>query len=344
LLGPLSAVLLAGLSGCQLDRSEGLLMAAGSYGDIAVVLSDDDLRPLADRFIASLNVPVTFVIKEEAPYNIDVFGPDKWKLCRAYRNIIFLLRLGDGGPVQKEVKRRVAEALWQRAAEGGTGLVQVHDPYARYQYAVITLANDRNLLASYLNRSVEEIRDLLEVDIRKRYRRGWRQDGIDPQRAARYWQALGFTVQVPAQYRDNQVEPGGFPAIEWIQAGPSRGLTVAWRKSTQPSQDVLNQDLLLAWRRELGAAVHSEELVDVSLLWRADSLAGQSCPKLTGAWAATDFEGGGPFWSYFLADPQGKRIFCLDLLVYAPGQDKMRYFRELLAIAETFSLTQNKPE
>ncbi|MBU1073753.1 DUF4837 family protein, partial [bacterium] len=47
----------------------------------------------------------------------------------------------------------------------------------------------------------------------------------------------------------------------------------------------------------------------------------------------------GPFWCYFVADEARGRIFCLDLLVYAPNKEKMDFFRRLRALLETFSLT-----
>jgi hypothetical protein len=50
-------------------------------------------------------------------------------------------------------------------------------------------------------------------------------------------------------------------------------------------------------------------------------------------------------WSYFIADSTGGRVFCLDLLAYLPHVDepKMPLYREMLAIAETFSLRQPHP-
>ena len=67
------------------------------------------------------------------------------------------------------------------------------------------------------------------------------------------------------------------------------------------------------------------------------------CVKLEGAWTSTVFAGGGPFWSFFLADPAGQRVICLDLLVFAPGEDKMNIFRRLEATAATFSFQRPHP-
>ena len=60
-------------------------------------------------------------------------------------------------------------------------------------------------------------------------------------------------------------------------------------------------------------------------------------------WVSRRFDGGGPFWSWFIADQQGKRLFCLDALCYAPGIDKIDYFRRMKAILHTFSLQPTQP-
>ena len=60
--------------------------------------------------------------------------------------------------------------------------------------------------------------------------------------------------------------------------------------------------------------------------------------SLKGAWNSRRFVGGGPFWCYFVPDVERGRIYCVDLLVFAPGMEKMNFFRRMSAVASTFSL------
>ena len=46
----------------------------GSYGDLAVMMSTDALRPVADRFLADMNTEMTFVIKPETLFKPDSEG------------------------------------------------------------------------------------------------------------------------------------------------------------------------------------------------------------------------------------------------------------------------------
>jgi hypothetical protein len=314
-------------------------MAAGSYGDIAVVLSDADLRPVAQPFLDQLNTPETFVIREEYPFAIDVYGPDKWKLCRGYKNILMVVRWGDGGPVEKKVSGLLSEETVQRMRDGHVGMVQRNDPFARYQFALIVGSVDRNSLASLLQNNIAEIRKLLDDQIRERIQRRFRHTGLHDELMTRYWQQYGFFIEIPREYRQTQVEPEGYPCFEWMRTGPSRGITLAWRQVADPVAKLDDPAYLVEWRREIGTKVHNEEIVDLGLQWSEVELGGQQALQLAGSWASQVIDGGGPFRCYFLADPAREQLYCLDTLVFIPGEDKLPYFREMQAIAATFSLT-----
>jgi hypothetical protein len=322
---------------CQMDRNEGMLMAAGDYGDIAIVVSDSDLEPMARNFADRINRPVVFVIQEERPFNIDVFQPRQWKVCQGYKNIIFIVRWGDRGPVEREVSRLISKETQRQLSSGQGGMAQLAEPYGRYQMALFFGSSDRNSLASLLNRQSERIANLLEQSNRERIRQRFRHTGLRSDLSERYARKFGFRIDIPKEYKENQVEPKDFPAIEWMRTTPSRGITLAWRTSEDPVAALANREGLLAWRREMGRTVHQEQIEPESLQWSEEEHAGLPGVHLRGAWLSDTFAGGGPFWCYFMADVAGERLYCLDLLVYAPGQPKMPYFREMAAIAETFA-------
>jgi len=89
--------------------------------------------------------------------------------------------------------------------------------------------------------------------------------------------------------------------------------------------------------------MHEDDIVPASLVWKTDTIAGLPAVRLEGAWNSRRFAGGGPFWSWFVADPEGQRLFCLDALCYAPGADKMDHFRRMQAVLQTFSLQRPQP-
>jgi hypothetical protein len=122
-----------------------------------------------------------------------------------------------------------------------------------------------------------------------------------------------------------------------MATAPSRGISISWHETPEPLAYLADADVMISLRAEMGRALHQEEIVPESLVWSRDTIGDVACVRLEGAWNATDFAGGGPFRCWFIPDRERKRLYCVDLLVYSPGQDKMGHFRRLEAVLSTFS-------
>ncbi len=337
------AALCVTLSACEYDRDKPIFMAPGSYGDLAVVVSSEALAGALQTFQEAFNENYTFVLAEEPLFNVDVYAPDRWDLSKGYKNILFIWRVGDGGPVEKYLRGRLTPDAETRAMTGTGATLQFPEPFASYQHAIVVAGTDRNSLLSYLRRNARELRDIFVRTANTRIMKRYRHTGLNTQAMEDLWLRHRFFLEMPAEYKLNQDSPGGYPAVEYMQTGPSRGITVAWAASVDPQLLLRQPAVLLEWRREIAAKMHNDEIVPEVLVWKQEELAGMPAVKLEGAWAGKRFAGGGPFWSWFVADPQGQRIFCLDALCYAPGIDKMDYFRRMNAILHTFALQRPQP-
>lgn len=332
----ISAVVLLAAAGCGIDKEKGIFMAAGSYGDLAVVVSEPELRPAADRFLAGFVQEKTFVIKPEPTFRADVFEPDKWELAKGYKNVILLVQIGQGGDVEKAARGQVASDNWKRMTEGGGGVVQVKEPWSTYQHLVVAASRDRNNLSSLLQKNMDTIRTIFEESNRERILRRNRYEGLNTNLVNALVDRLGFFLEVPGEYVQNQLQPDGFPGVEMMRQGPSRGLSVSWLETDEPAVVLEDRDQLVALRERMGKRLHNEEILPETFQWSTAKFGDKQWLKLEGSWVSTTFDGGGAFWCYFIGDEVRGRIYCLDLLVYAPGMDKMDFFRRMEAVASTF--------
>jgi len=331
-------LMVIGLSGCDFDKEKGILMAAGSYSDLAVVVSAPSVEPLARQFVAGLNVNKTFVIKEESLFKPDIFEAGKLDFAKGYKNAILLLRIGDGGAVEKTVHKKVTDETWKKLTSGAGGMVLLNDPWATYQTVLVVASVDRNSLSSLLTNKTEKIREIFEDSNRKRLLRRNRYNGLDTELMNAYRERFGFSLEIPADFTQNQLEPNGFPGLELLQSAPSRGISISWLKTEDVEWMMGQREALLVMRKDMGEKLHSEDIIPNTFKWQEMKMGGKKVLKLEGAWTSRVFAGGGAFWCYFIPDPQRDRVICLDLLVYAPGMEKMAMFRALDAIASTFTL------
>jgi hypothetical protein len=324
-------------SGCGLDKEKGILMAAGSYGDLAVVVNDDAMKPMARQFLGRFNTQTTFVIKPEGNFKPDVFGPDRWDTAKGYKNALFLIHIGAGSGAEKQARKLMSKDAWERINAGGGGVVQVKDPWSTYQLLVVVASRDRNSLGSLLNKNISTIQELFNKSNQSRILRRNRHDGLQLALMDKYWRDLGFFMEIPGQYTQNQYRPDGFAGLELMRTGPSRGISVGWIKSANPVRDLANFGILGRLREQMGTRLHNEEILPETFVWDEADIGGVAGVKLEGAWNSTKFVGGGPFWSYFIPDSAQGRIYCVDILAYAPGMDKMNFFRRMAAVASTFN-------
>lgn len=326
------------VSGCGKEGRDVIVSSVGSYGDIALVVSDPNLRAGADEVLARMNPVRTFVLKREATFRFHHFPANKWKNARNYRNLLYVVRWGDGGPLQKEVGSLISDATLDRLVGGGGGIVFLENPYFQNQLLIVAVCTDRNGLISLLNSKQDEVRGLFTEHNDRRMIGDARLRGIHDEARERYRSNFGFSFEIPVTYRENQVRPGGFDGVEWIRNDPTRGFSVAWRSVPDPTAALADRELLADLRRELGAKLHDEELFDATFVWSDTELAGLPAVMLEGSWSSNKVDVGGAFWSYFVPDRVNGRIFCIDLLVYAPDRPKMDFFRRMRAVAQTFSL------
>jgi len=336
-LGAASLCLVALLAGCG-GGKDAIISAVGSYGDVALVLSDPRLEPLLERSRDLLSPQESFVLKSEPTYRFRTFTGKNWRDARSYRSLLLAVRWGDGGPVQGAVKRLLPKKALERALAGRGEVYTIRDPWLHGQLAFVAVAKDADALVTLLNRRAPALRDTLAADIHRRIAADHRAQGLLADPPARQHRRFGFSLELPAAYRENQCEPDGFPGVEWLRTdGSTRGLTVSWEPAADPRARLADQAALAAMRARLGAALHQETLVPESFAWSQETVAGLPAVKLAGSWVDAETQVGGPFRCYFLADPAGGRIYCFDLLVYAPQLEKMDDFRRLRAILETVS-------
>ncbi len=333
------------LIGCQTEGRDSIISAVGSYGDIAVMLSDPELDTHLTGFRDTLSPKQSFIIRQEDTYRFYDFPPDRWRDGRNYRNILIVCRWGSGGDVESVVKKVLSDQTLKQLTSGRGGVVTVRDPFFRNQLAIVAVARNPNDLVRSLNGRAEALRDTLARDIDRRIVADNRRQGLLPGIAENAWRRFGFAIELPDVFQENQTRPGGFSGVEWIRTDTAvRGVTIAWEETGSPTHRLEDRDGLADLRARMGEAMHDEGVIDVeSFVWSRETVAGLPAVKLAGNWTSRRVEVGGPFWCYFVADESRGRVYCLDLLVYAPNKEKMDYFRRLRATLETFALIEPSP-
>ena len=116
---------------------------------------------------------------------------------------------------------------------------------------------------------------------------------------------------------------------------PERWLFVYWVDTEDPS--FLTPEWCLKKRDEIGEKFYGEDRIvrEYTRVEKGEFL-GREALIVEGLWENEKEVAGGPYKAYCFYDPPTKRVYMIDIAVFAPGQRKMPFLRQLEVIAHTF--------
>jgi hypothetical protein len=147
---------------------------------------------------------------------------------------------------------------------------------------------------------------------------------------------MGFGLQVPASYHETRFDVGEKEGLVEVAATrPTRTASIYYLDDAD-STIIDDHQVLLELRRSFGSRYLEEDLQDAAgYNWSEDVFAGKMRLVLSGYWQAKTGDYGGPFRTFFLYQPEKRRLYAINVLTYAPGMKKQPYIREATCVAET---------
>lgn len=211
------------------------------------------------------------------------------------------------------------------------------DYWAKNQILAIAIAKDVASLKEQLaSRSdfvfealYDNVRDLIAHDLLEKYE----QKEIEKTLLQKH----GWSVRVPHDFvvAIDSTEVG----FVWLRRfNPQRWFAVYYEKTDDPAK--LTKEWLIQTRDRLtqqfyeGDFIYQKESVQAVL--KEIDFKGRYTLRLDGVWQNDRHLIGGPFRSFGFYNPSDGRLYLIDCAVYAPGERKWQYMRQLEAMAFTF--------
>ena len=125
--------------------------------------------------------------------------------------------------------------------------------------------------------------------------------------------------------------------MEYVRSAPSRLLTVFWLDGVDSIQ-ASSPDFTVGLQRDVLWRLHRDTLLDEHTRVEPGELGPYSGLLLSGVWQNAGDVAGGPLRTHFIYDASRRRLYGVQVLLFAPGRDKRPFVRELLALAATFRM------
>jgi hypothetical protein len=329
-LAALLAAVVAIPSACR----ETSFAPTGSYSEILLVNEDGLIDPVTADVLRRLRKKITYVIKEEEPFEITLVGAAKLQAFPPYKNIFLLGPMAANTRLGQKIRELLGPGGVEAVLSGRGNLFVKNDTPAPSQLTMILTGADRRSFRDAVERSLSELRPVIEKSIRERLRHHLlEKEQMELTRW--YHEKYGFILRLPVLY-EMLTERPKFRAIEFLHRQPTRLLAVFWRPwdhELSLADSTALYDLRATYAEEM---YEGDYMIPNMIRFGRSELGPYPSIAIEGPWANRSETVGGPFRTDFVYDSDREWIWGVDQLVYAPDFDKHPYMRELRALAETF--------
>lgn len=291
------------------------------------VVLENVLRSTFERTIRTPQLEKTFTLV--------VKSPDELAQYTLKKNIILISSLESQGKTATMIRDMFTDTeIFGGVQEGKYYVFTKENQWARDQLLMILVSKDLQMLKT----KIEVNSDFLYAVFDDHYTSLLKQSMFEKFERKKTEKELmekyGWMVRVQHDY---------FVAFEapennfvWLRRRyPERWLFVYWVDTQNPS--FLNREWCLKTRDEIGASFYDNDRVNRDYTYvEEEEFLGRKAFVVRGLWENNEKIAGGPYKAYCFYDPDSKRVYMIDLAVFAPGQKKMPYLKQLDVIAHTF--------
>ncbi|RPI00800.1 MAG: DUF4837 family protein [Calditrichaeota bacterium] len=327
----LGFLLLFSLMSCHMKKR-----SLGSYNKI-VIIADSLLTAEIKEDLNSALERITYTPQSEPIFNLIYQVPSELNRLTRFPNLLIVGTLDAEGEMKNLLQKLLSPTSLQRIKEDSAFVFSNKEPWAFDQILVVLAAKDKETLIKNLQKQGNAIFDLFdqnaESSVFGTLFTYMEQKAISEDLMKKY----GWSIRVQHDY---------FVALDstdlrfvWLRRlEPQRSIFIYWEPSNDPS--LLSKEWMLDRRKMFEQKFLDGDFVyEDSLITTREKIVdfnNRYAIRLDGVWQNEKHTMGGPFRSYGFYNERDKRLYLIDFFVYAPGEQKYPYLRQLDGIASTF--------
>ena len=306
----------------------------GNENLIVTIVEDSLWTEIKDLIGSKVEKTIRTPQKEKLFYFVHI-PMEKFEDYQYAKNIMFITTLDDSGTVSNFVKTAIPEKGIKMIKSGRRNLFNEYDKIAHRQNFMVLAANNKKELKSYINTRGSEIFDCLKNGFVNRQFDQIYYKAEQVKLSKRLLEDYGFSFRIPYDFKILE-ENKSAHIIQLGRSNPYRWITIHWEKGG--FNKVL--DINWAWRMRywLGKNIMSGTYIEKKFVtsrlveWENS----RSVNDIRGLWGHPEKTMGGPFSSFYFYDGVTDRTYFLDITIWAPGQDKNVYLRQMELMLSTF--------
>ncbi len=256
--------------------------------------------------------------------------------ARDLRNIRHVLLVGTWE--DDDLSRLVRQAFVRSDEDAPPRLWVTDDVWAKRQVVGAVVARDADALRAFLNENGDAVVREFEMASLERLSANLSEISEESGHAAALRERFGWSVAPPSGY-DFYTTDSEEGFVFFRRTSPDRSIFVYW---TDGEEGLVSEQFVLGRREQLAARFYDGDEIEWKRpidMERVEFL-GRPAVRVSGWWANRTLVGGGPFRTYCFYEPTQKRVYLVDISLFAPSYDKTGFMRNLDAVAHTFTTAE----
>lgn len=287
-------------------------------------------EPLESYFEHVIRTP-----QSEKEYSLFRIQENQFDQYSAFRYIVVIGTFESQGNAGKLLRQITADTTVRSGVvKDQLFMFSQRDQWSTNQLVAFVVADNLANLKERIERNGQYIYDLFNSDLNQYLTEELYRKREQFEIEDKLMKTYGWSLRVQTDYFIAQeLQDEGFMWMRRMY--PERWIFVRWIEDADPS--LINSNWVVDERNRIGEKYYgNDRVVDKYLNFSKEEFLGRPAIITTGLWENEEKVAGGPFRNYTFFDSFSKRLFMIDVAVFAPNEDKLPYLRRLDVIARTF--------
>jgi hypothetical protein len=319
-------------SGCGVKRQ-----SLGSRNKI-VVIADSSLFAEIEPDLSKMLCQELYTPQPEPIFSLMLQTPTELEKLTRFPNLLIVGTLESTGKMGDLLGKFLSGPSLKRVQADSAFLFNKENAWAYDQMLAVLVSKDKETLLQNISANGQAVFDLFDRHERKAVLKMLFDRYEQKEIPKRLMNEHGWSVRVQHDYFI-AVDSSAVRSVWLRRMDPQRSLFIYWEPCNDPS--VLSKEWMMDRRQQFSIKFFDGDYVyedsTITVQEKVVDFCNRYAIRLDGVWQNDKYTMGGPFRSYGFYNESDKRLYLIDLLVYAPGERKYQFLRQLDCMAATFT-------
>ncbi|MEA2076854.1 MAG: DUF4837 family protein [Candidatus Marinimicrobia bacterium] len=262
------------------------------------------------------------------------FKVSDYKEFRDDKLILLIATLDGKDEVSKFIQNSISEDIRAKVQSGEKVFFYEYDKYADRQTYMLLIANDKEQLLDYINDSGSQVYQAINHGFLSGQFKQLYHTAEEKELSKDIFDQFGFSLRLPHDYEILEIDTARH-ILHLGVARPQRNIIVYWMDGG--FNKIIDEDWALRIKYWLMQNLMDKIYIEKSYArYRTVDWNGVIVNNIRGLWGHPIKLMGGPFTMFYFYDGVTNRTYIIDCMVYAPGQSKAVFLRQMEIVASTF--------